>query len=143
MTPHYLQNIHLHGTENNMSNTQPESLLGRTARGPIPAQDIEVWDLPGSVNVSYYSTEFSALCPVTRQPDLYTVSIDYELNKTFESKGLKHYLWGFRDVGMGCEELAITLATQLADRIGGRVSVYLSQQVRGGLELSATHVATP
>lgn len=118
------------------------SILGRTAAGPLVADQIEVWDLPARVLVTYETGELSALCPVTGQPDIYSASISYAADKTLESKGLKHYLWSFRDQGISAEVLAITIATDLSARLGEDVSVDLTQQVRGGLSLTASHTAS-
>jgi NADPH-dependent 7-cyano-7-deazaguanine reductase QueF len=115
------------------------SILGRTASGPITRPDeIEVWALGAAVDISFSTDELSALCPVTGQPDLYSATISWHSNVTLESKGLKHYLWSFRDRGLSAEDLAITLATSLSRVVGAKVSVDVQQQVRGGLRLTVS-----
>lgn len=114
------------------------SILGKTASGPISAEEIEVWELEGASNTTYYTEELSALCPVTHQPDIYSAEITYLAPVTFESKGMKHYLWGFRDQGISCEALAHKIATDLSHALNHPVTVTLTQQVRGGLSLSAS-----
>lgn len=117
------------------------SLLGKTATGPISAPQIETWPLrPNAVSVTYETTELMCNCPVTGQPDIYTAMITWDgsAGTTFESKGMKHYLWGFRDRRLSCEALASQIADELSWALGDDVTVRLIQQVRGGLTLSAT-----
>jgi 7-cyano-7-deazaguanine reductase len=53
-----------------------------------------------------------------------------------ESKSLKLYLWGFREVGIFAEDLAATLLEDLVGACGPReMTVDLTQQVRGGLKI--------
>jgi 7-cyano-7-deazaguanine reductase len=123
--------------------TAVQSMLGRVVAEPL--QDplkIEVVPVPLEVGVvEYYTSELSALCPVTGQPDQYEAVIRYEAKGgTLESKALKHYLWSFRDRGIFCETLAAEIAASLSDLLQGPVTVKLRQQVRGGLTLSATAV---
>jgi len=111
-------------------------LLGRTADGPIEAHQIEQWGVDRNLaDVTFISEEFQALCPVTKQPDVYSLRISYASGRTFESKGLKHYLWGFRDRPLSAENLATTLADELTRALGSPVAVALVQNVRGGLQL--------
>jgi 7-cyano-7-deazaguanine reductase len=45
-----------------------------------------------------------SLCPVTEQPDLSSLVIEYRPDRRcIESKSLKLYLWGFRDEGAFAE----------------------------------------
>lgn len=118
--------------------TAHEPLLGRTVGASISASELDLWTLPSAVDVTYNTSELQALCPATGQPDLYDCTISYSGTCTIESKALKHYLWSFRDVGIGCEELAATLADELTHVLGSSVTVTLAQQTRGGLRLSAT-----
>lgn len=116
------------------------SVLGATVQHPIdtfdyfPARD-------QLVNVQAICGEVSALCPVTGQPDLYTVSIDYApMGFVVESKSLKLFLWRYRDVGISCEDLAADIAQQLAAQHPRRTyfTVKVEQQSRGGIVLVAT-----
>ncbi|MDR2234374.1 MAG: preQ(1) synthase [Tannerella sp.] len=50
--------------------------------------------------VHFDCPEFTALCPITGQPDFATILIDYIPDiKMVESKSLKLYLFGFRNYG--------------------------------------------
>lgn len=91
---------------------------------------------PELEQVDAIANEVSALCPVTGQPDIYTVTISYEPHgHVIESKALKLYLWRFRDMGISCEDLAAVIAADLTRDHGYPVSVTTQQQSRGGIVL--------
>jgi 7-cyano-7-deazaguanine reductase len=51
-------------------------------------------------------SELTALCPVTRLPDFYTMTLDYQpLRKLIELKSLKLYLIAFRAIEILHEEI--------------------------------------
>lgn len=88
--------------------------------------------------------EVTALCPVTGQPDLYTVTIkvmqhnwDDRLSHSIESKSLKLYLQSFRDKGIFAEDLATQIAADL--QALGKFSgvVIVAQKSRGGIEITS------
>lgn len=116
--------------------------LGADVKGSLEPEQLEMFDAPDVDVVSFVTEEFGALCPVTSQPDLYTIEITYEPNgKCVESKTLKLYLTKFRNVGMFGEAIAATLADDLFKAIKPkRLSVRAKQQIRGGLQM--TSVAT-
>ena len=69
--------------------TSPDQAVLETAPNPHPA---EVY------LVRFTCPEFTALCPVTGQPDFAHLVIDYAPNaRLVESKSLKLYLTSFRD----------------------------------------------
>jgi 7-cyano-7-deazaguanine reductase len=113
--------------------------LGHDVRRAITADELETFPAPpGLENVVFTSSELTAFCPVTSQPDFYTVHIDIS-NPTacIESKSLKLYLMSYRDVGAFAETLAVDIARDVQRKSGGGVRVRLDQQIRGGLELIA------
>ena len=71
--------------------------------------------------------EFTAICPVTAQPDFGLLVIDYVANRwLIESKSLKLYLQSFRNHGAFHEDATVSIGRRLADtlkprwlRIGG------------------------
>jgi 7-cyano-7-deazaguanine reductase len=71
--------------------------------------------------------EFTALCPVTGQPDFATLVIDYVPRRYLvESKSLKLYLNSYRNHGAFHEECTVSIAKRLTQllspkwlRIGG------------------------
>ena len=55
---------------------------------------------PGVARVEMRSDELAAVCPITGQPDLYVVAIEFRPRAhCLESKSLKLYLNGFREPG--------------------------------------------
>lgn len=119
--------------------------LGRTVTGSISADQLDVIAAPHSIeHVRVTSDELQAVCPVTAQPDLYRMTIDYQpAGHIIESKALKLYLTGWRDVGIMAEPLSACLAFDLASVLGVPVTCELQQQVRGGLTITAASTARP
>lgn len=120
-------------------------VLGERVSYPIIASELDVVDVDNlTTHVSYSTKELTALCPVTGQPDQYELFVAYRaVGKTIESKSLKLYLWGFRDRGIYAEDLAATIARDLAKALRVTVSATVKQQVRGGLVLEAMAEAEP
>ncbi len=119
---------------------EDEQVLGREARGPIGAEQLDTvpWNHPDADALVELSTnELTAICPVTGQPDFYELKLSYRpTTRLLESKAMKLYLWGFRDKGMFAEDLAATLLEDLVAACGpGEMTVDLTQQVRGGLKI--------
>ena len=73
--------------------TDPQlTVLGSTVRHAI--DHVEVFPAPANVTaVTFTSDEVASVCPVTQQPDLSTVVIEYVPGEwCIESKSLKLYL---------------------------------------------------
>ena len=117
-----------------------DRVLGREARGPITAEQLDVvpWS-HGDVDatVEFTTNELTATCPTTGQPDFYELKLSYRpKGSLIESKALKLYLWGFRDKGVFAEDLAATLLKDLVAVCNPQeMTVDLTQQVRGGLRI--------
>jgi 7-cyano-7-deazaguanine reductase len=112
------------------------TVLGRTVREAI--DHVEVFAAPAHVTTVRFSTdEVSSMCPVTRQPDLSHVVIEYEPGEwCIESKSLKLYLWGFRDRAVFAEALAAEIAGEVMSAAApASVRVTLTQRPRGGIEV--------
>ena len=119
---------------------EDERVLGRETRGPIGAEQLDTvpWNHAGADAVVEYSTsELTAICPVTGQPDFYELKLSYRpVARLLESKAMKLYLWGFRDRGIFAEDLAaILLEDLIAACEPEEMTVDLTQQVRGGLQI--------
>ena len=119
---------------------EDERVLGRETRGPIGAEQLDTipWNHAGADAVVEYSTsELTAICPVTGQPDFYELKLSYRpATQLLESKAMKLYLWSFRDRGVFAEDLAaILLEDLIAACEPEEMTVDLTQQVRGGLQL--------
>ena len=121
------------------SNDQPRlSVLGSTVRAPI--EHVEVFPAPDSVTlVRFVTEELASMCPVTQQPDVSTVVIEYVPDRwCIESKSLKLYLWGFRDRAVFAEALAAEIAREVMTTAQPRhVRVALTQRPRGGIQVHA------
>jgi 7-cyano-7-deazaguanine reductase len=115
------------------------TLLGRSAPGPV--DHLECFEAPaGCTRVRFVTDELTSLCPITGQPDLSTLTIDYRPDRRcVESKSLKLYLWSFRDRRVFAEALAVEIADEvMATAEPFEVTVVLAQHVRGGIALEAT-----
>lgn len=111
-------------------------MLGETVREPI--DHVEVFPAPDNVTMVRFTTdELTSMCPVTRQPDLSTVVIEYAPSEwCVESKSLKLYLWGFRDRAVFAEALAAEIAGEIMETATPhRVKVAVTQRPRGGIEV--------
>lgn len=121
-----------------MSDASSLTVLGRTVREPIA--HVEVFPAPADVtSVTFTTDELASMCPVTNQPDLSTVVIEYAPDRhCVESKSLKLYLWGFRDRAVFAEALAAEIAREIMATAAPRhVRVTLTQRPRGGIEVKA------
>lgn len=115
------------------------TVLGQTVRHPI--EHLECFDAPEHVSTVRFSTdEVMSLCPVTGQPDLSSLVIEYQPDqRCIESKSLKLYLWSFRDRRVFCEGLAAEIAEEVVRAADPHaVTVTLTQHPRGGIVIEAT-----
>jgi 7-cyano-7-deazaguanine reductase len=114
------------------------TVLGGTVRHPI--EHVEVFDAPPHLaTVTMASDEVTSMCPVTGQPDLASVVIEYLPDeRCVESKSLKLYLWGLRDRAIFVEALATEIAGEIMETARPRrVTVTVTQRPRGGIEVRA------
>ena len=89
------------------------TILGSTVRGPV--DHVETFPAPSGCTIVRFTTdELMSRCPVTGQPDLARVVIEYEPDeRCVESKSLKLYLWRFRDEPVFAEALAAEIAREI------------------------------
>ena len=103
---------------------------------------LETFANPGVAQVELTSDELTAVCPITGQPDLYQLTIEYRPDALcLESKSLKLFLNGFRDEGAFCEALAVRIRDDVAAALelsADRVHITLRQKARGGITITAT-----
>jgi 7-cyano-7-deazaguanine reductase len=103
---------------------------------------LETFENPGVTRVEMTSDELTAVCPITGQPDLYVVTIEYAARRLcLESKSLKLYLAGYRSEGAFCEALAVRIRDDVAEALDlerSDVNVTLRQKARGGITIVAT-----
>jgi len=110
--------------------------LGKTIREPVA--ELDAFPAPGGVEtVTMRSDEVTSSCPVTGQPDYYTVSIQYEPNELcIESKSLKLYLWNFRDKAVFAEKMTAEIVERVvADIAPKSCRVTSVQKARGGISI--------
>lgn len=125
------------------SNTDELTLLGRDHRGPV--EHVETFPAPaGCTRVVFTTDEVTSVCPVTEQPDISSVRIDYvPAERCIESKSLKLYLWGFRNRKVFAEALAVEIADEVWNTAQPRsVDVVVTQHARGGI-VTETHSSHP
>jgi 7-cyano-7-deazaguanine reductase len=97
----------------------PLTLLGRPARLPASPEEAVLEIVPNphpgtAYLVRFTAPEFTALCPITGQPDFAHLVIDYAPRaKLVESKSLKLYLSAFRNHGAFHEDCTLTIAKKL------------------------------
>ncbi|MFS1511997.1 preQ(1) synthase [Chengkuizengella sp. SCS-71B] len=79
--------------------------------------------------------EFTALCPVTGQPDFATITFKYVPGPYIvELKSLKLYIWSFRDEGHFHEDVTNTMLKDFVRMIQPRkLEVFGEFGVRGGI----------
>lgn len=111
--------------------------LGRPMNEPI--NELDTFPSPGVDRVEMTSDEVTAFCPITKQPDFYTVTIEYHPNELcIESKSLKLYLMHFRNEYVFAEALAVEIKNKVLDTIKPRSCwVRVTQKSRGGIVIKA------
>lgn len=119
-----------------------EGVLGRKVEGAT--RQLDTFDLPSQTSeVDYTSDEVTSLCPITGQPDWYTVRVELtDARVGLESKSLKLYLQSWRDEGQFCEEFAATIAKDVQRATKANVRVVVTQKPRGGIEIDAVAEST-
>jgi 7-cyano-7-deazaguanine reductase len=116
--------------------TESLTVLRGTVRHPV--DHVECFPAPEHVRtVRFITDELASVCPVTGQPDLSHVVIEYApAGWCVESKSLKLYLWSFRDRPVFAEALAAEIAGEIMTTARPeRVVVTLTQRPRGGIEV--------
>jgi 7-cyano-7-deazaguanine reductase len=109
---------------------------------------LETFKNPGCFNVTYSSDEVMAVCPITGQPDFYTVGIQLQdADKCIESKSLKLWFQNLMKTSLGpeghgifCEALAVHIRDRVAEVVEcdtSQVAVKLTQKSRGGISITA------
>src|SRR5262245_51762325 len=92
------------------------TVLGRPARLPATPEEAVLETVPNphpgtAYLVRFTAPEFTALCPITGQPDFAHLVLDYAPRaKLVESKSLKLYLSAFRNHGAFHEDCTVTIA---------------------------------
>jgi len=127
-------------TKDKKKSTKPSPSLPVLGRKVSKFTQLDTFPAPrGVATVTCVSDEVTALCPVTGQPDWYTVTVKYVPNDLcVESKSLKLYLQSFRNMGHFCENFAGIIAERLYVTLRAQeVRVSVLQKPRGGIAIES------
>ena len=108
-----------------MTTTQPTKIL-ETFENPQTLRDYTIRiDVP----------EFTCLCPKTGQPDFATIQIEYvPAALCVELKGLKLYMWSFREQGAFHEAITNEILNDLVQAVNPSfMRIRAEFNVRGGI----------
>src|SRR5215471_5029384 len=105
---------------------KPPSPSLETFANPEPGRDYVI---------RHVCPEYTAVCPVTGQPDFGTIVVIYTPERLcIELKSLKLYLWSFRDEGHFFEQATNQILSDLVRAVQPRrMSVVGIFNVRGGI----------
>ena len=135
-----------------MTETKTESLTQLGAKAALPASPeaakIETVPNPhpGTLYlVRFTCPEFTALCPITGQPDFAHLVIDYLPEAALvESKSLKLYLGSFRNHGAFHEDCTLAIAKRLTAEIEPRwLRIGGYWYPRGGMPIDVFYQSGP
>jgi 7-cyano-7-deazaguanine reductase len=107
----------------NPSSTQGLTLLGHDMRPPASPEEARLDRVPNPEPgvlylVRFTCPEFTALCPITGQPDFAHLVIDYVPDEwLLESKALKLYLAAFRNHGAFHEACTVGIARRIVAEV--------------------------
>lgn len=97
--------------------------------------------------IRHVCPEYTALCPVTGQPDFGTIVVSYVPDRLcVELKSLKLYLWSFRNEGHYFEQVVNLILDDLVRATQPRRMVVTGRfRARGGIttRVTARHEAAP
>jgi len=113
------------------------NFLGKKVNAP--SKQLDTFEKPVDVQtVKFEGNELTGFCPVTHQPDFYSIIIEFAPDKLcIESKSLKLYLWSFREEAIFAEGMANVIANDIFTAIQPFwCKISLTQNTRGGLQLS-------
>ncbi len=90
--------------------------------------------------VKMETDEFTAVCPMTGQPDFAHITIEYIPNeRILESKSLKLYIWSFRDEGIFHEHVTNVILDDLVAALDPHWCRVIGDfSVRGGISITIT-----
>ena len=122
------------------SDLQSLTKLGKSA---APSRTLEVFPnhAPGEIEVALHCTEFTCICPQTKQPDYADIEITYVADKfVVESKSMKLYLETYRNEGVFYEHLSVDIGKDFVKFVKPlKLSVTVKFHVRGGIAIDATY----
>ncbi|WP_085316197.1 preQ(1) synthase [Derxia lacustris] len=103
-----------------------------------PSKELPVFPNPNperDYHIHMEIPEFTCLCPLTGQPDFAHFTLDIIPDKKcIELKGLKLYMWSYRNDGAFHEKVTNTILDDIVKAIGPRfLRVTAKWYVRGGI----------
>lgn len=120
------QSLTLLGQSKNHLPAAPDRAILETFANTHPGRDYAI---------TFHCPEFTAICPITGQPDFATIRITYVPDQTcVELKSLKFYLGSFRNTGIFHENVTNRILDDLVATLNPRrITVYGDFSVRGGI----------
>jgi 7-cyano-7-deazaguanine reductase len=108
-----------------------------------PSRDLEVFPNPEperDYTIRILMPEFTCLCPKTGQPDFAELTLEYVPDQfCIELKGLKNYIWSFRDEGAFHEAVTNRILDDLTAACQPRFARLVADfKVRGGIYTKVT-----
>src|SRR5580692_2966310 len=108
-----------------------------------PSTEIETFANPAleqDYTIRISIPEFTCLCPKTGQPDFATLELEYVPDRLcIELKGLKLYIWSFRNRGAFHEAVTNEIIDQLSRAIAPRFMRLTARfNIRGGISTDVT-----
>src|ERR1700752_3176215 len=106
--------------------SSPSLQLGQSVKLPASPEEAKLDRVPNPQRdatylVRFTAPEFTALCPITGQPDFAHLVIDYVPRRWLvESKSLKLFLGPFRNPGPFPEDCTLSIARRLVAEIAPR-----------------------
>lgn len=84
--------------------------------------------------------EFTAVCPITGQPDFATIRVEYIPNERIvESKSFKLYIWSFRNEGIFHEHVTNVILDDLIEALDPHWCRVTGEfAARGGITITVT-----
>src|SRR5437899_6028372 len=115
----------------------------RSSLPPTPSKQLDTFPNPHpnrDYEIEHVCPEYTAVCPLTGQPDFGTIHIRYVPDqKCVELKSLKLYIWSFRDEGHFFEDVTNLILNDLVAALDPRsITVVGEFNVRGGITSTVT-----
>jgi 7-cyano-7-deazaguanine reductase len=108
-----------------------------------PTKQLETFPNPHpnrDYQIEHVCPEYTAICPLTGQPDFGTIRIRYVPDqRCVELKSLKSYIWSFRDEGHFYEDVTNIILNDLVAAMDPRLITVVGEfNVRGGITSTVT-----
>lgn len=90
--------------------------------------------------VKLVTDEFTAICPMTNQPDFATLTVEYiPRERIVESKSFKLYIWSYRNEGIFHEHVTNVILDDLVAALDPHWCRVIGDfSVRGGISITIT-----